>query len=71
MTTKAKPKRSIKIFENLNEINSFAAQRFVSIGKKAIKQNNRFTVSLPGGSTPRSLYQLLSSDQYQKSRIAV
>jgi 6-phosphogluconolactonase len=64
MTTKAKTKKTIKVFKTLEEINQFAAEKFISIGKNSIKKTGRFTVALPGGSTPKSLYQLLGSDQY-------
>jgi 6-phosphogluconolactonase len=64
MTTKAKTKKTIKVFKTLDEINQFAADKFISIGNNLIKKTGRFTVALPGGSTPKSLYQLLGSDQY-------
>ena len=58
----------IKIAQNLSELNILAAEKFVSIGNRAIKTNGRFTIALAGGSTPKSLYQLLASDAY-KNRI--
>lgn len=58
----------IKILENLAEISRAAAEIFVSIGNQAIETNGRFSVALAGGSTPKSLYQLLASDAY-KNRI--
>ena len=58
----------IKILENLAEISRAAAEIFVSIGNQAIETNGRFSVALAGGSTPKSLYQLLVSDAY-KNRI--
>lgn len=58
----------IKIAQDLSELNILAAEKFVSIGNRAIETNGRFTVALAGGSTPKSLYQLLASDAY-KNRI--
>ncbi len=58
----------IHIATDLSELNSFAADKFVSIGNQAIDTNERFTVALAGGSTPKSLYRLLASDDY-KNRI--
>lgn len=58
----------IKIAQDLSELNILAAENFISIGNQAIETNGRFTISLAGGSTPKSLYQLLASDAY-KNRI--
>ncbi len=58
----------IKIAQDLSELNILAAEKFVSISNRAIKTNGQFTVALAGGSTPKSLYQLLASDAY-KNRI--
>jgi len=55
----------IKIFPNSDELNFFAAEKFVEIANKAIEENERFTVALAGGSTPKSLYQLLSSNNFK------
>src|SRR5215203_4330927 len=53
--------REILIFQNIEELNNFAAQKFVEIGNEAIKNRGQFTVALAGGSTPKVLYQLLSA----------
>lgn len=55
----------IKIFPNSDELNFFAAEKFVEIANKAIEENGRFTVALAGGSTPKLLYQLLASDKFK------
>ncbi len=55
----------IKIFPNSDELNFFAAEKFVEIANKAIEENGRLTVALAGGSTPKSLYQLLSSGNFK------
>jgi 6-phosphogluconolactonase len=55
----------IKTFSNIEELSNFAAEKFVEIGNEAIKKHGKFTVALAGGSTPRSLYQLLVSDDFK------
>jgi len=55
----------IKIFPNFDELNLFAAEKFVEIAHKAVEKDRRFTVALAGGSTPKSLYQLLASDKFK------
>lgn len=54
----------LRIFPNAAEMNAFAAEKFIEIGNKAIKENGRFSVALAGGSTPKSLYRLLTSEKY-------
>jgi len=43
-----------------------AAERFVSVATRAIRESGRFIVSLAGGSTPRQLYELLATPAYAK-----
>jgi 6-phosphogluconolactonase len=54
----------IKIYSNLDYLNQFAAEKFIQIGTKAIEKSGKFTVALAGGSTPKSLYQLLTTDKF-------
>ena len=54
--------KQIKIFPTVDELNQFAATEFVRLSFRAITENDRFTVSLSGGSTPKKLFQLLASD---------
>lgn len=58
----------VKIFPNIEELNSFAAEKFVEIAAEAISECGRFTVALSGGSTPKSLFKLLSGEKF-KDRI--
>lgn len=58
----------IKIFPNIEKLNNFAAEKFVEIANEAIKNRKIFTVALAGGSTPKTLYQLLASEEF-KDRI--
>lgn len=55
----------IKIFTNLEELNVFAAKQFIAVGNAAIEQNGKFSVALAGGSTPKSLYHLLASENFR------
>lgn len=55
----------IKIFQTIEELNTFAAEKFIEIGNEAIEKRGQFTVALAGGSTPKALYQLLASDEFK------
>jgi 6-phosphogluconolactonase len=55
----------IKIFIDLEELNSFAAENFIDAGRVAIERNGKFTVALAGGSTPKVLYKLLASEKFR------
>jgi 6-phosphogluconolactonase len=61
-------KREIKIFPDIESLNHFAAEKFIEIGNETIQRQVIFFVALAGGSTPKSLYQLLASEPY-KNRI--
>jgi 6-phosphogluconolactonase len=54
---------SIQIFRNSNESGRHAAQIFIDIARKVIRERGRFLVALSGGNTPVQLYQLLG-DQF-------
>lgn len=43
----------------------FCAEQFLSIGNKAIQENGVFNVALSGGSTPKDIFQLLSTPSFQ------
>ncbi len=47
-------------FHSQDEINQAAVQRILQAAKEAIAQHGSFLVVLAGGSTPKSVYQLLS-----------
>ncbi|MFN2391300.1 MAG: 6-phosphogluconolactonase [Pyrinomonadaceae bacterium] len=57
--------REVKILQNISEISRVAAEKFITIGGEAINQNGKFTVALAGGSTPKSLYQLLTTENFK------
>lgn len=60
--------RTIEIAETPEEFNRRAAEHFVRIATGALVENGFFSVALAGGSTPKSLYQLLASEEY-RSRV--
>ncbi len=55
----------IKVFSDTKELNNFAAEKFIEIGNAAIERHGQFSVALAGGSTPKSLYQLLASENFK------
>lgn len=55
----------IKKFEDLENLSRFAAEKFIEIGNYATRKNGRFTVALAGGSTPKTLYNFLASDEFR------
>ena len=55
----------IKIFPNIEELNEFAARKFAEIAADSIKARGRFSVALSGGSTPKALHTLLTSDKFK------
>lgn len=55
----------VKVFSNLKELNGFAAAKFVEIADDAIEKRGKFAVALAGGSTPKSLYQLLAGEDFK------
>lgn len=48
-------------------LNAEAARRFASLASEAVAARGRFTVALSGGSTPRSLYQLLATPEWREN----
>ena len=61
-------RRQVLIFPSIVELSRLAAEKFIEIGNKAIKSRGHFTVALAGGSTPKSLYRLLTTENF-KSQI--
>jgi 6-phosphogluconolactonase len=55
----------IVIQKDLSSVSKYGAELFVSLASDAIKRNNRFSVALSGGSTPRELYRLLASTDFR------
>lgn len=62
-------KPEIRIYTNSVELTAAAATEFAGLAARAVAANNRFTVALSGGSTPRSLYSLLATDESLRAKI--
>lgn len=56
--------REIRVVAGVNELSRTAAEAIVLRAADAIRDHGRFVVALSGGSTPRSLFQLLASPEY-------
>src|SRR5687768_2516195 len=59
--------REIIVKKDPADLSAYAAELFVSIAVEAIRARGRFSVALSGGSTPRELYSLLSTDSYRSA----
>ncbi len=57
--------RIIRIFPDVEALSKAAAAEFVRCAGEAIAARDRFTVALSGGSTPKRLYQLLTTESYR------
>src|SRR5579863_1115657 len=56
--------REIQVFRDVADIASRAAELILAAANAAVQQNGRFTMSLAGGSTPKTLYSLLAAEPY-------
>ena len=61
--TKIGGKADVHISANAEELARFAAEQFVRLAIEAQRERGLFTVALAGGSTPKTLYVLLASEQ--------
>ncbi len=59
------PARIIRIFPDVESLSKAAAAEFVRCAGQAVAARGRFTVALSGGSTPKRLYQLLTTEPYR------
>lgn len=55
----------IKVLPDAPAIARHAAEQFVQIAQESIEARGHFLVALSGGSTPRALHLLLSSDEFR------
>lgn len=62
-------KPAIHIVANPEELSRAAAAEFVRQARAAVPAKGSFTVALSGGSTPRSLYALLASDNALRAAV--
>ena len=61
----ARPRTEIRQFADLEALSEAAAGEFCRIACQAIAERGRVVVTLSGGSTPRRLYELLTTDRYR------
>jgi 6-phosphogluconolactonase len=54
-------KSDVRVFANVNELSLRAAEAVVRIINESMQANGTCSLALSGGSTPRTLYRLLSS----------
>ncbi len=52
----------IRVLTTPQELFEAAAEEVLRTAKEAVEQRGRFTVALPGGSTPKSLFNLLATN---------
>ncbi|TXJ27095.1 MAG: 6-phosphogluconolactonase [Chitinophagaceae bacterium] len=52
------------VAKNTDELSRMFADWLVTYIQDTLKKQDRFTISLSGGSTPKKLYQLLATDEY-------
>lgn len=55
----------IRIFKNLQDLSSAAADLFVQSANEAIEEKGSFNVALTGGTSPVQLYHMLASPLYR------
>lgn len=58
-------RRDIIVPGDVSQTLEFCVDQFVSLAEESIKARGAFFVALSGGSTPKSLYQLLASPKYK------
>lgn len=56
----------IHIFTDVQVLTRAAAVLFSQVGAQAIAERNRFLVALSGGTTPKTLYSILASEEYAR-----
>ena len=61
----ASPPLNLRIVRDSQELARTAADIFVAQAKVASSLNSRFTVVLSGGNTPKAIYELLATNEFQ------
>ena len=56
---------AVNIFKTEQDLLSAIALYFIKIAQQSIEEQNKFTVALAGGNSPRKLYELLSSHEFK------
>ncbi|WP_312769091.1 6-phosphogluconolactonase [Epilithonimonas sp.] len=55
---------NITVFDDLDTLYRKAADTFVELSEKAIQKHDKFTVALSGGSSPKTIFKLLATEEY-------
>jgi 6-phosphogluconolactonase len=58
-------KPTIQVVTDAATIAATAAELILSLAQEAIRLKGRFSIALSGGSTPKTLYEMLASDAYR------
>ena len=53
------------ISKDIDTLSNYFADWLILYIKEVLSKQDRFTIALSGGSTPKKLYQLLASDKYK------
>ncbi len=61
--------RKIQIVADAAALARAAAEVFIATATRAVKLNGKFAVALSGGSTPKALYSLLTTDKTLQSQV--
>ncbi|HVF55355.1 MAG TPA: 6-phosphogluconolactonase [Pyrinomonadaceae bacterium] len=56
---------NVEVFDDAGEVARAAANRFVELARAAVASKGTFAVALAGGSTPRSVYELLAGEEFR------
>jgi len=56
----------IRIFNDYEALSQGAAEMFVGLANEAITSNGYFNVVLPGGRTPRRMYEALAAEPFRQ-----
>lgn len=57
-------RQEFRVVESAEALSRTAAEDFVRCAAEAIRERGRFVVALSGGSTPKSLFQLLATSEF-------
>ncbi len=55
---------NITVFDDLDTLYKKAADTFVELSEKSIQKHDKFVVALSGGSSPKSIFSLLATQEY-------
>src|ERR1700739_2372640 len=61
--------REVRILADAKTIAQRAAEEFLEAAKESIREKGSFSIALAGGSTPKTLYGLLSSNPLLQAKV--